>query len=41
MGSVPRCGPLKTLAVNTFVLMLMANLDDYRLAGSKASLGPK
>lgn len=32
MGSIPRCGLLKTPAVNTFVLMLMANLDDCRLA---------
>lgn len=32
MGSVARCGLLKTPAVNTFVLMLMANLDNCRLA---------
>lgn len=32
MGRAPRCGLLKTPAVNTVVLMLTANLHDCRLA---------
>lgn len=32
MGRIPRCGLLKTPAVNACVLMLVANLDDCRLA---------